>query len=153
MKTTRIGLFALPAILLLNGGAAPAPPAHGVKVAVTITDLRNADGRVLACMTSREDRFPRCRGVQTAYTTSVPAHRGALVVNFADVKPGRYAIALLHDENGNGKADRALGMMPKEGFGFSNDAPVKMGPPKFDAAAFHLGEANKSVKIRMRYVL
>jgi uncharacterized protein (DUF2141 family) len=72
---------------------------------------------------------------------------------FNDVKPGRYAIALLHDENDNGKADRALGMMPKEGFGFSRDAPVRMGPPSFDSAAFDYAGEAKAVTIRMRYML
>ena len=69
------------------------------------------------------------------------------------MKPGRYAIALLHDENSNGKADRVLGMMPKEGFGFSRDAPVRMGPPKFRDAAFDMGTSDRELTIKMRYLL
>ena len=69
------------------------------------------------------------------------------------MKPGRYAIALLHDENENGKADRALGMMPREGFGFSRDAPVRMGPPKFHDAAFEMVSQDRQMTIKMRYML
>ena len=54
--------------------------------------------------------------------------RSDMVLEFTDVPPGTYAIALLHDENGNGRADRVL-MVPREGFGFSRNAPVRMGPP------------------------
>jgi uncharacterized protein (DUF2141 family) len=73
-------------------------------------------------------------------------------LDFADVVPGRYAIAVLHDENGNGKVDRALGLMPKEGFGFSRDAPVRMGPPSFKQASFDVaGDASQT--LRMRYML
>ena len=43
--------------------------------------------------------------------------------------------------------------MTHEGFGFSRDAPVKMGPPKFDEAAFdYVGDA-KALTVRMRYLL
>lgn len=74
-------------------------------------------------------------------------------VNFEGVRPGRYALALLHDENGNGKADRALLMIPKEGFGFSRDAPVRMGPPPFGAAAFEVRNGAVKQAVQMRYML
>ncbi|MEP2236397.1 MAG: DUF2141 domain-containing protein [Alteripontixanthobacter sp.] len=126
--------------------------AASVDVTVTITDLRSAEGVVRACMTTDPGRFPKCRGAAGAHSAVVPAGDGA-TVTFNGVKPGRYAIALLHDENDNGKADRALMMMPKEGFGFSRDAKVRMGPPKFDAAAFDVGTAPIRQTIRMRYML
>ncbi|MDG6079388.1 DUF2141 domain-containing protein [Erythrobacter litoralis] len=154
MTIGRLGLVLLPVIAASAGGAAPQSPGFsGHTVSVTITDLRNSDGVVRACMTSREDKFPKCRGVATAYSAVIRPRTNQVVVTFDDVAPGRYAIALLHDENGNGKADRALGMMPKEGFGFSRDAPVRMGPPKFGDAAFDLDRTDKAMQIRMRYMM
>ena len=82
----------------------------------------------------------------------VPAGK-TIEIRFTGVKPGDYAIALLHDENNNGKADRALGMAPKEGYGFSRDAPVKLAPPKFSDAVFKLGEGLSRFTIKMRYFL
>ncbi len=128
-----------------------APPEHG-DVTVTVTNMRSTKGVVCACMTTDAERFPRCRGDETAHRIVVPAKK-VLELTFRNVKPGRYAIALLHDENENGKADRVLGMMPREGFGFSRDAKVRMGPPKFDAAAFAVGEGGIRQSIRMRYML
>ncbi|MGB7373618.1 MAG: DUF2141 domain-containing protein [Pontixanthobacter sp.] len=119
---------------------------------VTASNLRSAEGVVRACMTTNPARFPKCRGDAAAYSVVVPAGK-TVTFNFTNVKPGRYAIALLHDENDNGKADRALMMMPTEGYGFSRDAKVRMGPPKFDAAAFEVGTANQSQTIEMRYML
>lgn len=119
---------------------------------ITVTDLRSAKGVVRACMTTREDIFPRCIKDPTAHRTVVSAS-GKIEIRFTGVKPGKYAIALLHDENDNGKADRALGMMPMEGYGFSRDAPVKMAPPKFSDAVLTLGEGSSRVTIKMRYFL
>ena len=143
-------LLALPIAAML-GGASPAQ--QGATITVKVTELRNAKGIVRACMTTDEARFPKCRGVAGAYGATAQAHEGRVSFTFTGVKPGRYAVALLHDENSNGKADRALGMMPKEGFGFSRDAKVRMGPPKFSDAAVDIGAEDRTLTIRMRYML
>lgn len=124
----------------------------GTQVLVEITNMRNHDGVVRACMTRDANRFPRCQNSTQGYSVVVPAGE-ATTLHFTDVVPGTYAIALLHDENENGKADRVLGMMPREGFGFSNDAPVNMGPPAFSEAAITVGAASQRQTIRMRYML
>lgn len=148
MMLGRLAVLAAVSPLLL--GAAPSED-RSVNVRITITDLRSDRGVVRACMTAHPDRFPRCRGDADAYAVVVPANMH--VLDFPHVRPGAYAIALLHDENDNGKADRALGMMPKEGFGFSRDAKVRMGPPAFDDAAFTVGDMAVRQTIRMRYLL
>jgi uncharacterized protein (DUF2141 family) len=143
------------ASLALAGGAAglaAAAPAHAGDVVITVTDIRSAKGVVRACMTTREDIFPKCIKDASAHRAVVPAS-GKVEIRFTGVKPGEYAIALLHDENNNGKADRAMGMMPKEGYGFSRDAPVKMAPPKFRDAVMTVGEGSNRVSIKMRYFL
>ena len=135
----------------LAGTAHAAPPATG-DVVITITDVRSNKGVVRACMTAREDVFPKCIKDPQSHRVVVAAD-GTIEIRFSDVKPGRYAIALLHDENNNGKADRAIGMMPKEGYGFSRDAPVRMAPPKFRDAVFEQGDRTQHLTIKMRYFL
>ncbi|QYU66927.1 DUF2141 domain-containing protein [Leptolyngbya sp. 15MV] len=145
----RLCALALAGSAALLGGASSTP---GATVTVTVTEMRSERGVVRACMTTDPVRFPSCNTAGGAHSVVVPAG-GAVTLTFAGVAPGRYAIALLHDENNNGKIDRAMGMMPKEGFGFSRDARVRMGPPRFDAAAFEVGTESVSKRIRMRYML
>jgi uncharacterized protein (DUF2141 family) len=137
---------------LAVAGVLSASPALAGDVVITVTGLRSTSGVVRACMTRRADIFPKCIKDPSAHRTVVPAAE-ELVIRFTGVKPGEYAVALLHDENDNGKADRAMGMMPREGYGFSRDAPVKMAPPKFRDAVFTQGEATTRMMIRMRYFL
>ncbi len=139
--------------LALSGTAgAFAAPATASEVVITVTDLRSTKGVVRACMTTRADIFPKCIKDPGSHRMVVPAD-DQVEIRFTGVKPGSYAIALLHDENNNGKADRAAGMMPKEGYGFSRDAPVRMAPPKFRDAVFDLGEGGQRLTIKMRYFL
>ena len=96
--------------------------------------------------------FPRCAEDAQTYRLVVPADE-ASVLRFHNVAPGTYAIALVHDENDNDRIDRALMMIPREGFGFSRDARVVMGPPRFDDAAITVGDTPLRQTIRMRYML
>ncbi len=142
---------------LMLGGTAIGKTAHSASpekgsVSVKITDLRSDRGVVRACMTRDPERFPDCRDGEVTYRTVVKAGR-TVQFRFTDVKPGRYAIALLHDENNNGKADTALFMMPTEGYGFSRDAKVRLGPPKFRDAAFDVLPHDQKQTIAMRYML
>jgi uncharacterized protein (DUF2141 family) len=66
------------------------------------------------------------------------------------VAPGHYAVATYHDENGDRDFNRTL-FRPKEGFGFSNDAPATMGLPAFSAARFAAPADGRSIFIRTRY--
>ena len=148
---------ALHAVLsALLGPIGASTPLHatemaGTEVTVTVTGLRSAKGVLRACLTQDAREFPKCESDQD-YRLVAPASPST-AFTFSGVMPGRYAIALLHDENRNGKIDRALFLMPKEGFGFSRDAPVRMGPPKFEAAAFVVNHEPVHQVIHMRYML
>ncbi|MBF9150805.1 DUF2141 domain-containing protein [Novosphingobium jiangmenense] len=133
---------------LLLAGNAPAP----TSITVDVTGLRNAKGMVWLCMSANPRLFPEgCDKDPAHRTASMRADQpGPMVIR--DVMPGRYAIVLLHDENGNKKMDKTL-FLPKEGFGFSRDAPVRMSAPKFDAAAFDVtGGTSVRMKMKVRYL-
>lgn len=132
--------------ILLTGNA-PVP----TTVTVDVTGLRNARGVVYICMSANPRLFPEgCDKDPGHRTASFRADQpGPLVIS--GVMPGRYAIVLLHDENGNKKMDKTL-FLPKEGFGFSRDAPVRMSAPKFDAAAFEVTGAPVRMKMKVRYL-
>lgn len=142
-------VFALVLGMAVAGFAAPA---HAGSVTLTVTDLRSSEGVVRACLTTMESAFPRCARDPNSQTVIVPAGE-TVTIRFNNVRPGSYAIALLHDENEDGKANRVLGMAPREGYGFSRDAPVRMAPPDWDDAVFEMGTASKRMTITMRYFL
>jgi len=126
-----------------------AVPAPGGEVVVSVSGLRSAKGQVLACLTARAKGFPDCAKDPAARKLAGSAARG-MTLTFVGIPPGTYAVSLLHDENGNGRADMAL-MLPREGFGFSRDATLRLGPPKFARAAFAVRDRAVAVPITMRY--
>lgn len=105
---------------------------------------------VRVCLTADPTNFPACIDDADAVTLSFAAaeHRFSL----PGLAPGDYALAVIHDENGNGKLDTIVGI-PREGYGFSRNAPVRFGPPRFAAARFTVEGTETSERVTMRYLL
>jgi uncharacterized protein (DUF2141 family) len=63
---------------------------------------------------------------------------------------GRYAVAVIHDEDSNGKLNTNFLGMPRERYGFSNQARGRFGAPSFKDASFELeaGTASRMVEVR-----
>jgi uncharacterized protein (DUF2141 family) len=108
-------------------------------------------GNVLVCATANPKFFPDCSKDPKSYRAKVPARESANV-SFTGLDHGTYAIALLHDENANSKMDMAV-FLPREGFGFSRNPAVVMGPPKFKSAAFAVDSAEVTQRVKMKYML
>ncbi len=87
------------------------------------------------------------------YSGEGPAHAGTTRVTVSGLPSGRYAVQAFLDENENGKVDQALFGIPKEGIGFSNDAKIRLAPPKFADAAFAFDGTAQAIRLRLRYFL
>lgn len=80
----------------------------------------------------------------------MPAAQAEL--RFEGLPSGTYAVSLFHDENANGRLDTVLGI-PREGFGFSRNPPIRFGPPRFSAARFALTSGDSVERVRLKYLL
>lgn len=152
----RLWLKSVVATLGVGGAVAAAPavacvgePGAGrVKLEVSATDLRNAKGEV-AFTVYPDDRKRFLAGGGKLARDRVPTVAPTTRACFW-LKPGHYAIAIYHDENGDRDFNRTLFSI-KEGFGFSNDAPTTFGLPSFDKVRFQLPEQGRTIAIRTRY--
>lgn len=118
---------------------------------VEIDQLRNEKGLVHACLTRDQTHFPDCKGDPRALRLTVPASE-ARELNFRLTTQGDYALSVIHDENGNGKLDTFV-KIPREGFGFSRNPPIRFGPPKFRDVSFALSPGGNHQVVRVRYLL
>tara|TARA_B110000444_G_scaffold259006_1_gene301487 strand:- start:778 stop:1314 length:537 start_codon:yes stop_codon:yes gene_type:complete len=63
---------------------------------------------------------------------------------------GEYAITLFVDFNGNKKIDKNFLGIPKEQYGFSNNAMGRMSPPSFEQAKFTVtGPTTQDIQLRI----
>ncbi len=120
-------------------------------ITVVVEAFRNAKGQAAIALFRTADGFPAWS--ERAYRRDVVAvQNSSATATFRGLPCGRYAVSALHDENRNGKMDRNLLGMPKEGYGVSNDArPKRFGPPEFSEAAIELNTTPRTLSIRLRY--
>jgi uncharacterized protein (DUF2141 family) len=68
-------------------------------------------------------------------------------------KQGPVSLCILDDDNRNEKMDYILGIMPKEGFGFSNNPRISLrGAPPFSITSFSYNGGLKEISVRMVYM-
>lgn len=138
---TRV-LVALTMLTAVTGNVEPGSLDAG------ISGFRSQKGNVMACLTTQPRNFPNCQDDPNARRMTVPTRQAGLL-KFENLPSGTYALALIHDENGNGKLDTMMGI-PKEGFGFSKNPVIRFGPPSFKSAQVVItsGDVAESVKVK-----
>ena len=135
----------LPLAALLSIAASPPPSAE---LDIAISGLRNQSGAVMLCLTQRNDaQYLQCAKDPARLTRIVPSGE-AQTIRIAGLAPGNYALLVIHDENRNGKLDTMLGL-PREGFGFSRNPALRMGPPRYGDVHFAVaGHSRQAVKLK-----
>ncbi len=128
-------------------GEAPACPG----IHVTVLNIRNGVGTVDCALFDGPSGFPVdvLRSARRLVTMKVPTNEARC--DFEDIPVGTYALVVLHDENMNGKLDTNWLGIPKEGYGFSNDAKATLGAPSFPDASFVYDGATLEMTIDLHY--
>jgi len=118
---------------------------------VKILHIRNSTGTVACALFESPTGFPINFLQNATNAMIIKIHKSEARCDFEDIPPGTYAMAVIHDENMNGKLDTNWLGIPKEGYGFSNDARAKLGPPSFSAASFHYDGKNVQMTMTLHY--
>jgi uncharacterized protein (DUF2141 family) len=135
-------------------------PFHGLKaqtketgtLTVRVTGARNTNGKIWVNLFQDANGFPDdpSKAIQQR-SVAVDPNTMSAQVTFKDLPQGSFALSVLHDENGNGKMDKNLVGMPKEGYGASNNPSKKRRAPTFDEAKFSLNASEQTIEISLIY--
>jgi uncharacterized protein (DUF2141 family) len=138
-------LFAL--LFLMIMGVLESQEKAKTMIQLEITEIKNSTGFIQIAVFKSDTDFDKDLFIKVI---AIPAS-SEVQVSIPDLEVGKYAIAVYHDENKNQKLDKNFVGIPKEGYGFSNNAVGKLGPPKFSESSFSLDTQLKKLSIRMIY--
>jgi uncharacterized protein (DUF2141 family) len=141
------GALAMGALLMAPATTRAEARAEGSEIRVQVTGFRSDQGQARCGLYTDESGFPREPAVRTVAAIS----GGRATCHFTNQVAGRYVVSVFHDENGNGKLDKNLVGMPKEGIGFSNTQGPRRLPPKFADALFGHAGAVTTVPVQVNY--
>lgn len=110
-----------------------------------IVGFQNDNGNAkIALCNSKEDY----KKIDNTFRSAISAIKnGKSEEIFADLPFGTYAVKIYHDENDNGKLDKNGFGMPKEKYGFSNNARATFGPPTYEKAQFNFDKTETVINI------
>jgi uncharacterized protein (DUF2141 family) len=111
---------------------------------VTVSDIKVVKGSIRLALYSNADDFMK----KHKAVREVAVSGNTVKVVFENLQPGEYAISCFHDVNDNKKLDSNFMGIPREPYGFSNNARGMFGPPGFDDARFMVN-GNTVITIRL----
>lgn len=140
------------AALALLGEATALAQATGT-LELTLEGFQSTEGQAHVTLYADEESWLKVP--KALQTQKVPIEGDTVKVKFEGLKPGSYAVSVIHDANKNDELDMRWFPFPKpkEGTGASRDPKTKMGPPKWQDANIELkaGE-NKALDIQVTYL-
>jgi uncharacterized protein (DUF2141 family) len=110
---------------------------------VEITGLKNNSGVILFQLFNENEK------IINQIKGDIKDLKSLIIIK--DIVPGRYGFRYFHDENMSGELEKNVLGIPKEGYGFSNDAIGPFGPKPFKEWLFELNE-NKILTVKARYL-
>jgi len=112
---------------------------------IEITGIKKVKGKLSACLITDKSEFLK----SCSDYFEIPVNARALKFTKKGLQPGEYAITIYHDSNSNGELDTNFFRIPKERYGFSNNARNTFGPPDFEKCLFEV-KGDTTIAIRLK---
>ena len=128
---------------------AQAPDENSASVRIEVSSFRNTRGTLNCRLFTEAPGFPEGEGARTV-RAAISGIQATCMFN--DLAPGTYAVAVVHDENGNGRMDKNFVGLPTEGYGVSNNRTYAASSPKWEESRFTVSAREPlALRVNLRY--
>ena len=134
--------------VLFIAGASPAASESTGRLVVNISGFPSSEGFAMVALHNSEESY-KGEGVTAIAKIQIKVVNQKAQAIFGNLAYGWYGISIYHDENANGKMDKNAMGIPKEAYGFSNNAKGFFGKPDYTNVAFQLNSAEKQITINL----
>ena len=147
MENKRNDLFALLILLVLLTAVPTIVQSESTgKLIVNISGFPSSEGFAMVALHNSEQSY-QAEGTGAVDAKKVPVIDQKTQVVFENLAFGSYGVALYHDENANGKLDTNDLGIPKEAYGFSNNARGFFGKPAYKDVMFQMNSTEMEISI------
>lgn len=155
-KMAMVCLLGLPLAIAAQPALAKSPPtcnssdASQVRLQISVTGMRSTEGNITITIYSDEPshfldgKFKLARQI-------LPVTSPITTACFVMDAPGTYAVALFHDKNSNHHFDTNFLGIPVEGYGFSNNPTLFVGPPKLKQVAITAHKGDNAISVQLKH--
>jgi uncharacterized protein (DUF2141 family) len=115
---------------------------------LVIEGIEEEIGEIRIAVFDSEEAYKRKE--EPLHAVVLPVKGTSLIWDEEELPYGNYAIAVYHDKNTNGELDSNLLGIPKEAYGFSNDARGRFGPASWGDAHFLVSSETHTMTIYIK---
>ncbi|MDE1147194.1 MAG: DUF2141 domain-containing protein [Azospirillaceae bacterium] len=134
----------------MPGPACDAANPDQVRLKISVSGMRSDKGNVTITVYPDDSAHFLDGAYKVArqiIPVALPVTETCIALPLAD----HYAVALFHDENSNGHFDTTMLGIPSEGYGFSNNPTLYLGPPGLDKVRIPVQAGDNPVSVQMKY--
>ena len=135
-------------LVLLIANTSPAVSESTGNLIINISGFPSSDGFAMVALHNSEESYQGGETSAVAKTKSMVVDQKVQII-FTNLSYGWYGVSLYHDENGSGKMDKNAMGIPKEAYGFSNNAKGFFGKPNYKDVMFQLNSAEMQIVINL----
>jgi uncharacterized protein (DUF2141 family) len=135
-------------LVLLIANTSPAASESSGNLIINMSGFPSSDGFAMVALNDSEESYKDGENEAIAKTKTKVVDQKAQVI-FANLPYGSYGVSLYHDENANEKMDKNAMGIPKEAYGFSNNAKGFFGKPSYKDVVFQLNSAEMQISINL----
>ena len=139
-------MFAFLVLLITN--TSPAASESTGNLIVNISGFPSSDGFAMVALNNSKESYKGGEDTAVAKTKTMVVDQKVQVI-FTNLPYGSYGVSIYHDENSNGKMDKNMMGIPKEAYGFSNNAKGFFGKPDYKDVKFELNSAEMQIVIKL----
>ena len=115
---------------------------------IIVNGFKNDEGKAMIALCNSEECFKNTEKAVLKEMAVIKNKTAEWIIN--GLLYGTYSISVYHDKNSNNKLDKnALGV-PKEAYGFSNNARGIFGPPDYEDVIFMFDKEEMTVSLRVK---
>lgn len=119
------------------------------EIRVTVKGVRKSAGLMTAELFRNDpDGFLNKKG--RLFRVRYAAHAPQTQFCVTAPEPGKWAVAVYHDENANQKFDKGAFGLPVEPYGVSQNPKIRLGPPPIEEALFTVADSGADIEIKLK---
>jgi uncharacterized protein (DUF2141 family) len=125
---------------------------NAILFSIAIDEMRCSKGNIIVSVYTNENCFEENKPVKNLIFSKQKHLKNGKFKCTIELTNGNYGIAILDDENADGKMNYKFIGVPKEGYGFSKFDHTGLRHPKYSDFEFTLNENTGNLKIKLRYL-
>jgi uncharacterized protein (DUF2141 family) len=121
---------------------------YAFNLRVNIDNINSIEGQIQMIIYNTKENFLEDEKGFKLLHFNINANKMSCLIE--NLPAGVYAVAILHDKDGDGKCAKNWLGVPTEGYGFSNNVVPKFAPPKFEDVNLTI-DKDTSISIKLIY--